>query len=771
MPSACSWILLLLAWWQVEDQQDNIATALESGNPAEVVEAIQELQEQSGTIFRNYPALLGLLASEHAEVRSEVVKLVRKYGYGTHARNERLLEAIDSPDPIVRAIAYWPCWKSGMEATRFIERARIDLRSDSSRVVLDALEVVEEIGPEALPVSPELVRLLSSGGTAVRKSAMETLYSVWKDHSYGRSSVDLDSLINVEELERVADNLLLLAGDSHVASLVLYALAHLLKVQDVLHAGAYSKNSLFLTRLSSNWGPAELDEVVAALDDSDPRVRSFAMQLLGQFGEDARASYARVLEMALDTENTERGFAINALVKIDPVRKETLKAVLTTLDDTNAEYARTAAASVCAQSFLNDERVDAALLRLLNSQDPASSLDRAGDASEALRESALETLLQRGNTSSSVTAEIRKGLNPESWDRTSVRNASGLVRRMSQSSLPSPYAEALVHLVAHPNRSLSLDAMACFDKVDVPSRMAYRKALAAALRRDYGDMIAAATCVIATDDRPRIAPVLMNALERADQSTLRSTWWAQLRKDGEKRQHLLDWIIGDVYRVTPRRIEALRQLSALGSPRDRTVDVLIELITAPARSERPDPSNYVAFIVDKNRDWNESDASPACLGKIDSTSVFRRGLRTVGRSSRVRAHAAFALGRVVTSRPMERQAQVAERASRALLACIEGNENENTARMASIEALGMIRRCSELVVPALLDLVLDESEPIAIGSRSALALARFGDAAQRELERRASDTPGKPDGLAAVLIRELRRRLDARPEDRDSSER
>ncbi len=721
------------------DPDFEIEGILEADDPAIVAHRLSKLVETPDAAFGAVPSLLDHLASEHLRVRRAAVEVLAKTGLGPHSGDERVLAAIDSEDAAVRAWAYAPAWKSGIEVERLVASMRRDLASDDIEIVRKTALTMTAFEEHSSSAIPELVARIPSSDAKLTELALVLLTGILGSIEEEKRAVDL--LASAIDLQVFASRLVPFLETRGTAKRAAGKLLERLgdrveldveRMLGAVHPTLYGADSSIAEAIAGQ-GIRTIAPLREALAKS--RLEAVAALALAKLGAEAESAIGD-LAAVIERRGPGSAEALRAMIAIAPGHVETEQAVLRSLDSGDA--AIVSAALRACESLKASERLDAPLRNQLDFE-PADSGNSSSEkrARDRVRLDALRAHLALGKIDDEIVARLRQGVADAERDRFTQFSwvlreidvdsmSPGLVGVMCEaagSNSPRIWSEALsklaergvadepvlsaMHAVMEkPNSEAQWIAIGCFEKLSAVSAI----------------------------------PRIVDSLNRAESSDAREAWLARIRGNAEERANFASWVAADRIRPSLLRAEAVLDLGALGPSSSEVVEILSAIL---GESDRADPDyGNVALAVPPSVD--ESEGRPVTLASYPTqpfmiTSSYEAPVV-------VRVRAAWALGRT--------QGDVREEAIPALLTALD--DESPLVRAAAVEALGRLGSASKRVVPALVAMLFDDDEPLLIGALTVLALERHEDVTRDEVAE--ADISGSLSDKVAALLVEVRRR-------------
>src|SRR3954465_10768982 len=298
-------------------------------------------------------------------------------------------------DPKVRAIAEATLVKAAPRSLPLLRRL---LNRPDEHLHVVTLEVIQRIGPPAIPL---LVDLLRDERVSIRRGAVDELIALapqteWIQPALRRALRDEDSAV-------AGDAARALGALGHRAGPSVGALVNTLS-----HEDAYVR--IYAAEALASIGPkaaAATNDLARALGDPAPGVRWAACEALAGIGPAAASAVPQLIEALDDEFLYVRIFAAGALGSIGPKAQSAQEALRAAANDpalrSDAEWALNRIAGSHLRGGAN-ERQQVSL---------ASEEGRRGPASEPVGES-------KGRSPSRETAPA--GNPPVDWDTTTGRN-------------------------------------------------------------------------------------------------------------------------------------------------------------------------------------------------------------------------------------------------------------------------------------------------------------------------------------------------------------
>jgi len=281
-----------------------------------------ELLQRAAEALRNTaPAVARVLRDPDPAVRLEAQRALEKMGTARQ-RFQRLIQGA-GPQLSTRLSADEPGAPSGqpgksaapdalLEALRIaIPALKADLQDPNVRVRLGAVDVLEALGQDAAPATPELVERLGDQDVFVRWASARTLGKI-------NSAAKAPAINGLSTLLFDTDLDVRLAAASalqHYGSLAKPAVPDLIKAMGASDAEMRVAAMRTLETTGKAAEPA-IPALAAALRDPDPRVRQAAAEVLGKFGPPALAAEVALRRSLSDDNPDVRRAASDALLDI-----------------------------------------------------------------------------------------------------------------------------------------------------------------------------------------------------------------------------------------------------------------------------------------------------------------------------------------------------------------------------------------------------------------------------------------------------------------------
>lgn len=721
------------------DPDFDIEGNLGADDPAIVAHRLSKLVGTPDA-FGAVPSALDHLSSEHPRVRRAAVEVLSKTGLGPHSGDERVLAAVESDDSAVRAWAYFPAWKSGIEVERLVASMRRDLASENLSIVrLTALTMTafEEHADSAIP---ELVTRIPSKDPKLTEIMLVLLTGILSAMEDDERAVDrlasaIDPQVFASRLvpmlemrgatKRAAGSLLERMGDRvelDVERLLRGAQSTRVGADGSIAAAIAGQGSRAIAPLRRALAKAR-QEAVAAL----------ALEKMGSAAESALGDLAAVIER----NGPGRAEALRAMVAIAPSHVETEQAVLRLLDSGDPELV--SAALRASESLTTSERLDAPLRNQLDFEaaDSGNSF-RENRARDRVRSDALRAHLALGKIDDDIVIRLRQSVADAAKDRFSQFH--WVLRSIDVESMSPALVDVMCEAAGSSSPRIWSEALSKLAERGVADEPVL-SAIRVVLQQPNSEAQWIAIGCLEKLSAVSAIPQIVDSLEQADSSDARASWLAGIRAQAEERGGLASWIAADRTRPSLSRAEAVLDLGARGPSSSDDVDILSVLL---GELDRADP-NFGALALATPPAVDKSNGRPVTLASYP-TNPFMFSV-SYEAPVVVRVRAAWALGRT--------QGDVREEAVPGLLGALE--DESPLVRAAAVEALGSLGARSKDVVPALVETLLDDDEPLLVGALTVLALARHAEIARDALAE-VDISGGLSDKVASLLV-EVRRRF------------
>lgn len=321
-------------------------TVVHGEEPKSSSRLIEELASQDHTIRKNArkelanrgATVVGDLAmalkSADASTRVEVADILRKIGPEALPAQGALLVALSDPDENVSVAAAHALWYIGptQEATTKLIEA---LNHSNAHVRGFAARALGKIGPAAHEAVPLVMAMLADPDDTARRNAAFALPEM----------------------------------HPHQDQLVRDLFKHLKEDEDY-------DNEDFRTACQ-HAGKDSVAFLEQSLEDSTPRIRRMAIQVLGSMRDSAKSALPALVRSLKDEDPSVRRRAIFALCDIGPESHEALQAVIQTLESDDPDVRRSV---ICAIGKMGSNASTAVsiLIRALKDEDVGVRIQAAG---------------------------------------------------------------------------------------------------------------------------------------------------------------------------------------------------------------------------------------------------------------------------------------------------------------------------------------------------------------------------------------------------------
>ena len=306
-------------------------------NPTVQTAALRALVALHADPGRLKPLLETALTSESPDVRKAAAAGVASLGGAATLGVDGLLVLLSDDNAPGRLAAVQALGELGAKAAPAVDSLLVHL--DDPALQSSIMETLEKMGPSAAPAVPRLVEVGKSGKqratilpvlTAIGRgatAALPLIYASLRDENSDTRAQAVPALAAIETDKAKALAALTPLVASSQGSKVKKAAAHALAkvwsggqcrpVPDGSRCSTISKTDPKPSRPLKSIGVRTVPDLVAMLSVHDERVRTFACDLLGTMGPDARDAAPKLREIA-SQDDSVRASANAALKKIDP---------------------------------------------------------------------------------------------------------------------------------------------------------------------------------------------------------------------------------------------------------------------------------------------------------------------------------------------------------------------------------------------------------------------------------------------------------------------
>jgi HEAT repeat protein len=381
-----------------------LASALEDQNSSRRLQAAWTLVKLDQRDERVLAALVAALKEDDLNVRYQAIWALRELGKGDKSTITALLAALKDNESYVSSQAIWALGELGKNDERTITTLLAALKDNESYVRSQVAQALGELGKSDERVLVALVAALKDNTLYARsdvtwalgklgqndEQVINMLLIALKDNDWrvrSQSAIPLGELGKSDERILVALFAALKDNDWRVRALAASALRKLSQSDErvitpllAVVKYEYSNGSSQTPGALKKFGQND-DRVIAELKDINAKVRSEAIEALGELGKTDKQVFAALVAALEDNDSDVRAAAASALGELGKSDERALAALVTALKD-NDSNVRWQAIWALTELGKNDERTITALLVALKDKE----LYVRSQAAEALGE-------------------------------------------------------------------------------------------------------------------------------------------------------------------------------------------------------------------------------------------------------------------------------------------------------------------------------------------------------------------------------------------------
>lgn len=222
-----------------------------------------------------------------------------------------LRRAISHSEPLVRLSASYVLWKNKIDKDEPLETFKMALASGNLTEKKDALQLLQRIGPSAADVFPSVAKLAKDGNERIR---LEVVWTVHAIDPCSSDTIKLSMELLRDDSSQVRSSAATFLGNlGPKARSAVKALEPLLGDKEPI---VQVSSAQALHRIDPSSGRQVIPVLVHNLMDSEPLVRGFACEVLGEIGPCAAEAIPMLRRATTDSWEDVRKCAREAIRRI-----------------------------------------------------------------------------------------------------------------------------------------------------------------------------------------------------------------------------------------------------------------------------------------------------------------------------------------------------------------------------------------------------------------------------------------------------------------------